>query len=862
MQKIILTAALCLAANGLFAQSWMAPFEGKERVKLQDVVDAHKASKQTIDRDEEEEEEEHLPKGVVKEKGDYQFDRWRWYWEQHLDDQGYMVSPLKNVQEWQAYKSRVANGPKAKTTGSAPSWGFVGPIASTANGYGLGRIQKVIFHPTDSNIYWAGTAGGGLWKTVDNGAHWTCLTDGLPVHGAADLGVNPRNPSVLYLCTGDRDGYDNSSIGLLKSTDGGATWDTTGFQFPVRNGARTNSVLINPLDTSTLLIASSTGIYQSRNGGATWKQCAAGSYRELVYRPGDTSIIYSTGISNAQIFRSADGGLTWAQVSSVTGTRVSIAVSAAAPNMVKAIFANMNGGLEGIYHSSDTGKTFTKIFNPASCSENYLANNPSPSSSNCSGQGTYDLAIAVSPLDSNRVVIGGINTWYSTNGGLTWLVANQWTSYLPSLIVIHADKHYMGFHPLRPTVFFEGNDGGLYRTSNVAAGWTDITNGMGITQFYRLAVANHSLFAIGGAQDNGSKRVTPGLATAELTGGDGMNCEIDPLITGVFYTSYQYGTIVKNNTDYISGNIPGNPTGGWITPYVLHPMDGAKIIAGYDKMYYSSDEGGSWAEISPAFSSQKILRVAFAPSNYKAIYAVSGNVIRRSLDLGVTWMNMTGVPGGSISDIIVDQKDKQHIWVTYSGYGVNKVAEYDTVRGWTTLNDTLPNVPVNCITIDTSNRTIYVGTDVAVFYRDTTMKTWGLWSANLPSAEVTDLGINYSTGEIWASTYGRGMWKSTKFDFPPGVGVSMVPFAADVITVSPNPSHGPIDVRTVNSGLIGQEVNVSLFDLSGRRIWSASSKFSASGSLNVNAGNLPPANYILDVKAANGMHAKTKVSVY
>ncbi len=867
MQKLILTGALCLMINGLSAQPWLTRFEGKERVKLQDVVDAHNADLQTRGR-EEEEEGDRLPKGVVKEKRDHHFDRWRWYWEQHLDDQGYMVSNAKNFQEWEAYKNRLANNPKAKTTAITPNWSFQGPDASPANGRGLGRIQSVNYHPTNPDIYWVGTAGGGLWKTIDDGLHWTCLTDMLPVLGASDLAVNPLNPSVLYLCTGDRDATDNSSIGVLKSTDGGATWNTTGFQFAITNVARISSILINPKDTSALLISTSTGIYQSRDGAATWTQRAPGSYRELEYRPGDTAVVYSTGVNNAQIYRSANGGLTWAQVTSFGGSpsRVSIAVSAAAPNMVKAIVANAapNYGLEGIYHSSDTGKTFVKIFSPSSCSENYLANNPVPNSSSCSGgQGWYDLTIAVSPQDSDRVVIGGINSWYSINGGASWLIANQWAYYVANLKVVHADKHYMAYHPLRPTVFFEGNDGGLFRTTSLTGGWTDITNGMGITQFYRMAVANHSPFALGGAQDNGSKRVNPGAATAELTGGDGMNCELDPIDPFTYYTSFQYGSIVKDGNNYISNNIPGNPVGGWITPYVLHPRDGARIFAGYDKVYLSYDQGDTWAAISPAFSAAKITRVAVAMSNLNAVYAVVSNTVRRTLDLGTNWSSMLGMPGGAVSDIVVDKYDKQHIWVTYSGYGANKVAEYDSVNGWTPQNGTLPNVPVNCITIDTSNRTIYIGTDVGVFYRDSTMTDWALWNTNLPAAEVTDLGINYSTGDLWASTYGRGMWKSPKFDFPgSATGISVVPFATGVITVSPNPSHGPFDVQTANAGLIGQEVTVSIFDISGRRVWSAPSRFSASGSLNVNAGTLPPSNYILDVTATNGMRAKAKLSVY
>jgi hypothetical protein len=201
--------------------------------------------------------------------------------------------------------------------------------------------------------------------------------------------------------------------------------------------------------------------------------------------------------------------------------------------------------------------------------------------------------------------------------------------------------------------------------------------------------------------------------------------------------------------------------------------------------------------------------------------------------------------------------------VTYSGYSTNKVAEYDTVNGWQALNDTLPNVPVNCITIDTTSNTIYIGTDVAVFFKDRTMSGWALWNTNLPAAEVTDMGINYSTGDLWASTYGRGMWRTPKRDAPPATtGISVVPFAADVITVSPNPSKGSFDIRTINEGLAGKQATVSVLDLTGRVVWTGQHRFTPGGSLHVDATGLARAHYILDVIGADGTKARTKLIVY
>jgi len=869
MQKLLLTGALCLVMNGLNAQPWMDKFQNQPQVKLEDVIREYQANPVPASNDEEEAEEAaQQGLGPVKEGHNYQFDRWRWYWEQHLDANGYMVSPAKNFQEWNSYKQRQAVSSRlGKSTASAANWEFQGPLTSTANGNGVGRIQRVVFHPTDSNTFWVCTAGGGSWLTTTNGTSWTCMTDQLPVLGVSDMAYNPLNPKVIYMATGDRDATDYSSMGIFKTTDGGLTWNPTGFQYQQINAKRIGSVLVNPLDTNSILISTTDGIYNSRNGGTTWTLRASGVFRDLVYRPNDTVVVYATD-GAANMYRSGDGGATWSKQTSLTGSRISLAVTPANPNMVKALLANSNNGLDGIYTSSDTGKTFVKTFTPSSCAQNYLANSANPGTSSCDGQGYYDLAIAISPLDSNKMVIGGINTWYSTNGGVSWTLANQWSaSSITNITVVHADKHFLTWQPLRPTVLFECNDGGIYKIANApnSFGWMDLTNGLGITEFYRIAVANYATTALGGAQDNGSKRVNSSMTgSTQVTGGDGMNCEMDPMDNTTFFTASQYGTIYRNGGyPPVSSNIPGQPQGDWITPYKLHPRNGSRMLAGYDKMYLSTDHGDNWTTISPKLSSALIKRVAFAPSDFTTMYAIWGNLVRQTTDNGTTWTNLYTTVPGTLSDIIVDPKNAQHFWVTYSGYGTNKVAEYDTTNGWTARNDSLPNVPVNCITYDTSNGTLYIGTDVAVFYKNTLMNHWALWNTNLPAVHVDDLDINYGTGDLWAGTYGRGMWKTPVFTYPPSpAGVSLVPYSTDVISAYPNPAKGAFDIRSSNAGLIGQNVSVNIYDQSGRIVWSGQKAFSASGTLHIDAAGLAPANYILDLTSTKGMQARTKIVLY
>ncbi len=868
MKRILIVAAAGLLAGAASAQPWFTT--GESRMKFEDIVAAYEKSRNRA----EDRPKDLGPHGTVKGGKDKHFRRWEWYWEQQLDKDGYMVPPSTLITEWNKYlRNTSASGIKAKITNQA-NWTFQGPTSSPGGYNGIGRINVVAFHPTDTNTFIIGSAGGGAWRTEDGGLHWTSLYDHLPVLGVSDIDYNPKNPNTIYLCTGDRNASDTYSVGLLKSTDGGLTWNTTGLQYNITDFTLLNGLVINPLDTNSITVATTYGIRKSYDGGATWSSTTIGHFKEIVYSPADTNILfaasYSTGSAN--IFRSEDGGLNWQQVTTITGARrIALAVTPAAPGVVKAIVAaNGDYNLQGIYSSSDTGKTFTHIYGDVNdCNTNILSGNTNLGNNSCSGQGWYDLCIAISPLNPDQVLIGGVNTYQSLDGGYSWDLVTRWTGNSPGVKVVHADKHYMAFHPLKPTTFFECNDGGLYKTSDPASLlWTDLSNGLGITQFYRNAVSNTANFVLGGSQDNGSKKITFAGTFHELTGGDGMDCQIDPSNPNTFYTSVQYGSIRRTtnngaNFTTVSNNIPGDPEGDWITPFVLHPMDPNTIIAGYEDVYLSTDQGDSWTDISNfSTSGQKIRRVAMTPANPDRIYILYSNaVIRWSDNLGATWNIITGAPAGRISDIQAHPKIPNKLLVTYSGYTTARVAEYTVGTGWKQMNDSLPNIPVNCIAIDSSDGTLYIGTDAAVFYKDSTMGHWALYNTNLPVVKVTDLGINYITNEIWASTYGRGMWKSEKH-VPPAVANSIrnIPYAADVISVAPNPNAGSFAIVTENDALKDKQVLVRLTSYSGVSAMEVSKRFE-SNMLKIGNANLARGAYVVEVVKDGQVFARTKMIV-
>ncbi len=874
MKKILFSLLILFPGVTLLAQPWM-PANTHQPVKLKDVIANYKLSAR---EDEEKEEREMKEDGKVEKEGkDYFFQRWAWYWQQHLDEQGYMVPPARTWEEWNKYyQQHTENVASKNTTGTPANWTFAGPDSTGGGYWGIGRINAIAVHPTDTSVLFAGTAGGGTWKSTDGGGSWAPLYSNFPTVGVSDITINPKNPNTIYVCTGDADGYGNYSMGIIKTLDGGSTWNITGMAWTPFSYIWARSLIMNPLDTNTLMLAARDGIHITHNGGSSWTTLASGDFKQVLYRPGDTTTVYASRYalypdSSAQILRSTNGGVTWTQISHFTqAERINLAVCPSSPNIVKALASSRKAsGLLGIYGSTNKGASFSPLYeNDTSCTKNLLGYELGLPTSQCNGQGWYDLCIAINPTDSSKVIIGGVNNYYSTNGGSTWSIVTTWYGGIPSVNTVHADKHCLIYNPLNLKLY-EGCDGGIYKTTDPVSGtWTNITNGMGITQFYRNAVANGVNWCIGGAQDNGTQMVG-NPAYLDLTGGDGMQCQIDyESPTTTWYTASQNGYInrtVDAGAHYsgISGSIPDTLGGIWITPYIIHPLSSNILLAGIDILFKSLDQGSTWVPISPQFSSNsKINHIAMSPNNGNYIYlTLENNTLHFSPDFGNTWDTISTISfSNNISRIKVDPFDSNVVWLTFSGYGSKRVASYNrTAHAWINHNSGLPTIPVNCIAIDSFSGTKYIGTDAAIYYLDTTMTSWALYNTNLPSVNIEDLNINYSTNELWAATYGRGMWHTTKREFP--TQVSTVPFLTDVTKIVPNPSKGSFTINTTHPEFVGQQVTVKLISVNGTAVWQEEKAFDSAGNLKVNAKGLPAGAYICET-VNDKMMARSRVVIY
>lgn len=734
---------------------------------------------------------------IERGKGYKPFKRWEWYWETRVDKNGNFPKSSITWDNWQEYLKThpEAGDGNAYKTQAGPNWSFKGPSTTPGGYHGLGRINCMAFHPTNANTFWVGSPGGGLWKTTNGGNTWSTNTDNLPVLGVSDIAINPSNASIIYIATGDGDmgslssltfgaAGDTKSIGVLKSTDGGNTWNTTGLNWNVTAAKLIRRLIINPLNPQILMAAASDGIWRTTDGGTTWTNVQAGYFMDLEFKPTDPNYVYAATFNtwgSAEIHRSTDGGQTWnGVVAYPTISRIDLAVTANLPDLVDAVCVDQsNNGLAGMVYSNNSGASFNTYIT-GTCSFNLL--DWSHDASACGGQGTYDLAYAINPSNSNDIWLGGVNVWNSTDAGNNWGIKTMWTpdplDNPNGVQEVHADVHFIAFHPLQSNTMFVCNDGGIYKTTNAGASWTDLSNGLQISQIYRIGVAQTaSENIIIGLQDNGSREVKNNT-WHERTGGDGMDCAIDYTNNLIQYASYAkgvlYGTLDGWNTKQtISANISTTaPEGAWVTPFTIDPTTPSTIYAGYDVIYQSNNRGNNWTQISPVLSSSTKLRsMAVAPSNSNYIYAASFDTLFLTTNGGTNWFFSSNLFGISpITYIAVNPTNPQEVYITIGNYnaGLKVYKSTDAGVSWINFSGTLPNLPVNCIVYENgSSDRIYIGTDVGVFYREASMNDWATYNTGLPNVVITDLEISYQDNKLWAGTFGRGLWSTDLAGTPP-----------------------------------------------------------------------------------------------
>ncbi|MCB0762961.1 MAG: hypothetical protein KDC12_15655, partial [Flavobacteriales bacterium] len=659
-------------------------------------------------------------KEVTKGQGYKQYKRWEQFWEQRLYPSGERIAPDHVYNEWMnAQKSMVQ-------VGGGGMWTYFGNTSVPSNGGGAGRINMVRTHPTDANTYFACAPGGGLWKSTNAGGSWTLMnTDNLTSIGVTDVVVDPTNTNVIYMATGDGDAGDTYALGVLKSTDGGNTWNPSGLSWTVQQTRRISRLIMHPTNSSILFAATSNGLYRTTDAGGSWTQIVSGNFKDVEINPGDATIVYAVS-NSSNFYRSTDTGTSFTAITSGVPSsgvsRLAIAVSPDAPNTVYILAGASDASFEGFYRSTDAGLNFTLMVN----SPNMLGWNDDGSGGG--GQAWYDLAIAADPLDADVVYIGGVNVWKTSDGGSNWSCVGHWygangTPY------VHADIHGMHFVPGTSTLLV-GCDGGVFRSTDGGNSFQDLSANLEIGQIYRLGTAQTNVnMVISGWQDNGTN-LKNGANWSRVIGGDGFESAIDYTNQNIQYGALYYGQIFKSTGGGFNTIVNSNGTGvhqggAWLTPYILSPNDPNTMYVGKSGVYKSTDGGANWSTLVE-LPGGDCNGLAVAKSNENYIYASKGSTLYRTTD-GTNFSAVSGLPGLYITYIAVDPADENRVWVTLSGYAGGEKVYFSADAGstWTNYSTGLPNIPANCIAyMEGSSDALYLGTDAGVYYRDQSFGSW------------------------------------------------------------------------------------------------------------------------------------------
>ena len=810
-EKIALFILFSATASILLGQAWMTnlPQEKRGSSNFNDIIESYYELEEAS--------------GPVQ--GAKQFKRMEFFLEGRMDDNGQF--PVETF--WEEATSVMYE--RFYKTNLYGEWTDLGPFGAPmlldgSRPGGNGRLDCITFHPTDPDIIFVGSPSGGLWKTTDHGQSWITLTDDLPTIGVADLVIDPVDTDIMYLATGTRDTWwETYSAGILKTYDGGITWEETGLNYLIKQQRSVSKIIMDPNDRNTLLAATSVGIWKSSDAGDSWDIVEPGNFKDLAFRPGDFSIIYATKFNyfgGARLYMSSDSGDNFSaiQVDGLIPThsnRITIGLTPADPDVVYLLSSSSNdSGFHGVWRSDDAGQTWDHV----SQGTPYNLLGWAVSGFDSGGQGWYTLALAVSPTDPDHVFVGGVNIWESFDGGANWQINSHWLGQGGNDYV-HADIHSLDYNPIND-ILYTGVDGGIYELQAGGSEWEDLTGDILSYQIYRLGLyENDDQMAIVSPQDNGTTLFRDGNVN-EIVLAEACDNFIDPQDPDVlYYGGYGAGVLRSDDGGYtpISIQPPGETNLRFNPPFIMDYNDNNTIYCAFLDVYKSTNRGNTWDKISNGFlGGFYFSMLEVAPSDNAYLYGGNGGGVWMTSDGGTIWNNISNgvITSVGASDIAISYSDPETIWVTKNGFadGDKVFKSSDAGQSWENISMNLPNVSVNCVVYENGPANgVYVGTDVGIYYINDNLSEWVDFSNGLPNVIVLELEINYKESKIKAATYGRGLWESPLIS----PSVSVPDIATDeMLMVFPNPSDGNITIVTEYSET--DTPTLEVFDMSNRRI--------------------------------------------
>ena len=764
--------------------------------------------------------------------------RWEYNALRLIDEDGFLPDieeRLDELQQWNVHVNETA----ASRAVLPDSWEDLGPTywnATSGWNPGVGRITGLAFEEGNSDHMIIGANTGGVWRTTDGAQTWAHLTDYFSHLAVYSVAIDPINPNIYY--------FGSSRGHIFKSIDSGATWNLLG----TIGNSLVNRILIHPTNTDLIFAASeNSGIYRTVDGGATWTKPIADNFGfDIEFKPNDLSVVYASGYG---FHKSTDGGATFTTIGGFSFGPKMIGVTPDDPDLVYVLEANGNI-FGGLYTSENQGNSFTKLDHGGL---NFFGYSVTGQDSN--GQAPRDMAIAVNPTDANEVHIAGILTWRSMDRGVNMSITSDWipaNAAAANIGYCHADVDDLMFNG---TTLYAITDGGIFKAENTATitanYFEDLTTGLSIRQFYKIGVSQTVDVVIsGGSQDNSTSFYTAATGWKDWLGADGMETFIDKNNPNNFFGTSQFGQLyrsVNGGNSLIYLNEPGSGSGNWVTPFEQDPIAPNTIYVGYDRIYKSSNNGGTWTAISQNFGGN-LNNMKIAASNNQIMYATHGPRLYRTEDGGATnWVQKT-IPGGSINFVAVHPTKPNTIAVAITGS--NRVSvSHNGGDTWISYRKNLPNFSALCLIWDDNGKDgLYLGMDYGVYYIDNTFSEWQPYSNMLPNVIVNELEINQATRTLYAGTYGRGLWATPMVEKK--IGISENPFN-DQVKIHPNPASSEVIITSPKH----VEGTIKVFDLLGKLLIQKK-EVVLQNNYTLDISQLPPGTYFIRLNTEEGMATK------
>jgi photosystem II stability/assembly factor-like uncharacterized protein len=680
----------------------------------------------------------------------------------------------------------------------------------------MGRIDDLAVVESDPKVIYLGAATGGVWKTTDAGMTWKPLFDKESNMSIGALAIAPSDPSIVWAGTGEANNRQSSSwgAGVYKSTDGGHTWAHMGLDDTQAIGR----IVIDPTNPDVVYVASlghlwgsnaERGLFKTTDGGKTWQKVLFinddTGVSDVAIDPQSPNILYAAayerrrtvwgfngGGPNGGVYRTTDAGATWKKLTGGLPEgdvgRIGLSVYRKDPNIV---YAEVQAAKGGIFRSEDKGLTWKKM----------SSTDPRPS---------YFSQIRIDPNNDLRIWLGGVNLYYSDDGGKTFNTRR--------VREVHSDFHAIWIDPNNSNYMLVGCDGGVYVSRDLGQDW-DHLNVVPLGQIYEVGYDNQQPYHVcGGFQDNaewcGPSRTwfLRGIVNSDWTmvgGGDGFYVKPDPSDPETVYTESQDGGLIRRNlrTNEARSIRPVPPSStappyrfNWNSPLIISTHNHNTIYYGGNYVFKSTDRGDTWTRLGPDLTNNvdrntlpilgklptkdtlslndgvewwpSITSIAESPLNAEVLWAGTddGN-LQVTRDGGRNWTNVVshvpGVPKDTyVSRIVASKYEAGTAFVAFDGHRSNDFHVYlfkttDYGQSWHSIANGLPENggTIHVIRQHPSDPNLFfVGAEFGAYFSIDGGEHWNRLGMGLPNVRVDDMQIQPRENDLIIATHGRSIY--------------------------------------------------------------------------------------------------------